>query len=168
MIPSLAILPTWRVVISRANAKSLYIQALRVSIAHSSSTSHLGGWPNIVHKVVHSGRAMLRRPLGSSQAALARPSHCVHTLWSHIEVITHNAEVAGNNKIFKKKKNRMSADSGRTPYGCTYPMKGAKMSTLFGSGLMRKKFLFLLNLCISTSTACYSLHKWLYSSLYLD
>ena len=126
MIPSLAILPTWRVVISRANAKSLHIQALRVSIAHSSSTSHLGGWPNIVHKVVHSGRAMLRRPSGSSQAALARPSHCVHTLWAHIEGITHNAEVAGNNKIFKKKKKRMSADSGRTPYGCTYPMKARK------------------------------------------
>jgi hypothetical protein len=46
---------------------------------------------------------MLRRPSGSSQAALARPSHCVHTLWAHIEGITHNAEVAGNNKIFKKK-----------------------------------------------------------------
>lgn len=43
--------------------------------------------------VVHSGRAMLRRPLGLSQAALARPSHCGHTLWAHIEVITHNVEV---------------------------------------------------------------------------
>ena len=36
---------------------------------------------------------MLRRPLGLSQAALARPSHCGHTLWAHIEVITHNVEV---------------------------------------------------------------------------
>ena len=161
MIPSLAILPTWRVVISRANAKSLYIQALRVSIAHSSSTSHLGGWPNIVHKVVHSGRAMLRRPLGSSQAALARPSHCVHTLWSHIEVITHNAEVAGNNKIFKKKKNRMSATRGAHPPAVRTRLS-AKTSTLFGSGQMRKKFLFLLNLYISTSTACYSVNKWVY------
>ena len=40
---------------------------------------------------------MLRRPLGLSQAALARPSHCGHTLWAHIEGITHNAEVVGNN-----------------------------------------------------------------------
>ena len=40
---------------------------------------------------------MLRRPLGLSQAALARPSHCVHTLWAHIEGITHNVEVVGNN-----------------------------------------------------------------------
>ena len=54
---------------------------------------------------MHSGRAMLRRPLGLSQAALARPSHCVHTLWAHIEVITHNAEVVGN-KIFKKKEKK--------------------------------------------------------------
>ena len=51
--------------------------------------------------VVHSGRAMLRRPLGLSQAALARPSHCGHTLWAHIEVITHNVEVVGTN-FFKK------------------------------------------------------------------
>ena len=46
---------------------------------------------------------MLRSPLGVAQAALARPSHCVHTLWAHIEGITHNAEVVGN-KIFKKEK----------------------------------------------------------------
>ena len=44
---------------------------------------------------------MLRSPLGVAQAALARPSHCGHTLWAHIEGITHNAEVVGN-KIFKK------------------------------------------------------------------
>lgn len=36
---------------------------------------------------------MLRRPLGLSQATLARPSHCGHTLWAHIEVITPNVEV---------------------------------------------------------------------------
>ena len=36
---------------------------------------------------------MLRRPLGLSQATLARPSYCGHTLWSYIEVITHNAKV---------------------------------------------------------------------------
>ena len=44
---------------------------------------------------------MLRRPLGLSQAALARPSHCGHTLWAHIEVITHNVEVVGT-KFLKK------------------------------------------------------------------
>ena len=48
---------------------------------------------------------MLRSPLGVAQAALARPSHCVHTLWAHIEGITHNAEVVGN-KIFKKKEKK--------------------------------------------------------------
>ena len=36
---------------------------------------------------------MLRRPLGLPQAALARPSHCGHTLWAYIEGITPNAEV---------------------------------------------------------------------------
>ena len=46
-------------------------------------------------RVVHSGRAMLRSPLGVAQAVLARPSHCGHTLWAHIEVITHNVEVVG-------------------------------------------------------------------------
>lgn len=44
---------------------------------------------------------MLRRPLGLSQAALARPSHCGHTLWAHIEVITPNVEVVGT-KFFEK------------------------------------------------------------------
>ncbi|KKL26688.1 hypothetical protein LCGC14_2392810, partial [marine sediment metagenome] len=44
---------------------------------------------------------MLRRPLGLPQAALARPSHCGHTLWAHIEVITHNVEVVGT-KFFEK------------------------------------------------------------------
>lgn len=59
-------------------------QALRVSIALSSSTSHLGGCPlELSTRVVHSGRAMLRRPLGLSQATLARPSHCGHTLWAY-------------------------------------------------------------------------------------
>ena len=43
---------------------------------------------------------MLRRPLGLSQAALARPSHCGHTLWAHIEGITHNAEVVGTTIFF--------------------------------------------------------------------
>lgn len=43
---------------------------------------------------------MLRRPLGLSQAALARPSHCGHTLWAHIEVITHNVEVVGTTFFF--------------------------------------------------------------------
>lgn len=31
---------------------------------------------------------MLRRPLGLSQATLARPSHCGHTLWAYVQVIT--------------------------------------------------------------------------------
>ena len=53
--------------------------------------------PILSIRVVHSGRAMLRSPLGVAQAALARPFHCVHTLWAHIEVITHNDEVVGNN-----------------------------------------------------------------------
>ena len=43
---------------------------------------------------------MLRRPLGLSQAALARPSHCGHTLWAYIEVITHNVEVVGTKLYF--------------------------------------------------------------------
>ena len=44
---------------------------------------------------------MLRSPLGVAQAVLARPSHCGHTLWAHIEVITHNVEVVGT-KFLKK------------------------------------------------------------------
>lgn len=74
---------------------------------------------------------MLRRPSGSSQAALARPSHCVHTLWAHIEGITHNAEVVGNNIFKKKEKNTerggAHTTSARTP-------RSVKMYTLFGSG----------------------------------
>ena len=59
---------------------------------------------------------MLRSPFRAAQA-LARPSHCVHTLWAHIEGITHNAEVVGN-KIFKKRKNTERGGahtSARTP-----------------------------------------------------
>ena len=44
---------------------------------------------------------MLRSPLGVAQVALARPSHCGHTLWAYIEVITHNVEVVGT-KFLKK------------------------------------------------------------------
>ena len=55
---------------------------------------------------------MLRSPLGVAQAALARPSHCVHTLWAHIEGIPHNAEV--EETIFSKKKKTLNAGA-RTP-----------------------------------------------------
>lgn len=50
-------------------------------------------------RVVHSGRAMLWRPLGLSQTTLARPSHCVHTLWSHIEVITAQGDSWGRKQL---------------------------------------------------------------------
>ena len=83
---------------------------------------------------------MLRSPLGVAQAALARPSHCVHTLWAHIEGITHNAEVVGN-KIFKKKKKTLNAGA-RTPR-LHVPRETGKMYTLFGSVHMRKKFLII-------------------------
>ena len=86
---------------------------------------------------MHSGRAMLRRPSGSSQAALARPSHCVHTLWAHIEGITHNVEVVGN-EIFKKKKKENERRLGAHTLRLYVPDEGAKKSTLFGSGQMRQ------------------------------
>ena len=113
--------------------------------------------PILSIRVVHSGRAMLRRPLGLSQAALARPSHCGHTLWAHIEGITHNAEVEETiffeffefllkmrtYDLIQPKSNGLDRNLIIRATRGAHPMavrtrRSAKMSTLFGSGQMRK------------------------------
>ena len=101
---------------------------------------------------------MLRSPLGVAQAALARPSHCVHTLWAHIEGITHNAEVVGNNIFFEffefllkmrtydliqPKSNGLDRNliirATRGAHTTSVrTRRSARMSTLFGSGQSRK------------------------------
>ena len=100
---------------------------------------------------------MLRSPLGVAQAALARPSHCVHTLWAHIEGITPNAEVEETIffEFFEFLLKMRTYDLIQPKSNCSdrnliiratrgaHPMavrtrRSAKMSTLFGSGQMRK------------------------------
>lgn len=103
---------------------------------------------------------MLRRPLGLPQAALARPSHCGHTLWAYIEGITPNAEVEETiffeffeffefllkmrtYDLIQPKSNGLDRNLIIRATRGAHPMavrtrRSAKMSTLFGSGQMRK------------------------------
>lgn len=100
---------------------------------------------------------MLRRPLGLPQAALARPSHCGHTLWAHIEGIPHNAEVEETiffeffefllkmrtYDLIQPKSNGLDRNLIIRATRGAHPMavrtrRSAKTSTLFGSGQMSK------------------------------
>lgn len=146
MMPSLAILPTWRVVISRATLRVCIFRLLGWVLPIAPQPHIWVVDPILSTRVVHSGRAMLRRPLGLSQAALARPSHCVHTLWAHIEVITHNAEVVGN-KIFKKKEKKHWT-RGRAHHVCTYPAKQGKCTHTLVVYIRAKSCLYPLSLVV--------------------